>query len=865
MPFHPIRKPNANITQTSDSASQFAPQPFSVQPAQKPLTEEERENQAFEQDKFEATGLQLKEKFGTITPVEQERLGVLQAKMDSFWIQRKERTKAQPNLLEILTQNALATPTTELAAPIQPKLTIGEPNDQYEQEADYVAERVMSMTPPATPNVQPHSEQEEHFQLQTKPLVERITPIVQRQEELEDEQQVQARGETYEQEEEFQGVLYKAALTPDGIAQVQPDLESRLNSTQGGGNPLPDEVRTFMEPRFGTDFSQVRVHTDSESIQMNQDLNAQAFTHRQDIYFGTGKHPGNDALTAHELTHVVQQTGMSALQSAKANPDQIQRESSQIPSNSIIQRSPLSEELRQVWTVEGKAAFFARLHSLQTSDQDLFNFIQTELTGDDRWLAQNILLYGSDYDQWPIDQRIRLAMKPWHVGGGDKGEVFDILRTANGAQANNAALTRALADIFAAGSEDLWYGQNLQIYGSESNWPSDAQENWGHALTARTQAPGQTPPSRHWPAGSVPPELLVGTQTPTSAERTAITQSLTPVATVGGALPTFQPNHSVHGSYEVRIRQFLQQWIDNKYANDVVGRGRTQHANPANVHPMSRFEEIGNAAKQEVDAVFGSYASGPTFVAGTNLFDQWQEYDEEVWGTPGAGGVRTGGLNTADKIDKARDLISYVLSQDEDISTINNQHGAVITRTTPPPSGGDAEATILDRVRAHFATTQTTRLLQIDRAWPATAGGGMVNIQTWRDSTDEGNRRIFWDAFQTMIHEYLHTLAHPDYEAHANTFGYEAAEYNTLMEGVDSLLTETVWANVSGRVSEPTLRQAVEGTAYASQPFNPSVIPSIEDQRYSSYAQAKNLVNIVGINNLYAAYFLGQVDLIRGA
>jgi len=64
-----------------------------------------------------------------------------------------------------------------------------------------------------------------------------------------------------------------------------------------------------MEPRFGADFSQVRVHTGSEAVQMNRDLNAQAFTHKQDVYFSAGKAPAKDALTAHELTHVVQQTG----------------------------------------------------------------------------------------------------------------------------------------------------------------------------------------------------------------------------------------------------------------------------------------------------------------------------------------------------------------------------------------------------------------------------------------------------------------------------------------------------------------------------------------------------------------------------
>ena len=64
-----------------------------------------------------------------------------------------------------------------------------------------------------------------------------------------------------------------------------------------------------MEPRFGVDFSHVHVHTGSDAIHMNRDVGAQAFTHGSDIYFGEGHSPTNLALTAHELTHVIQQTG----------------------------------------------------------------------------------------------------------------------------------------------------------------------------------------------------------------------------------------------------------------------------------------------------------------------------------------------------------------------------------------------------------------------------------------------------------------------------------------------------------------------------------------------------------------------------
>lgn len=306
MSFERVHRAKSQTPQTSWSPSQFAPGPFPVQEPKCPPTNEDIQNKDFQQNKFESFGLQLKEKYGTITPVEQERLGMLQAKLDSFWAQRMERAKAQPNLLEILMRNAQSTQATESAAPVQPKLTIGQPNDQYEQEADRVAEQVMSMASPATPNIQRQAE-EEQKEVHTKPLVEAIPPIMQQQKVLEGDEPLQAKCESCEKDGQVQ-------RSPHGVPQVQTDLESRLNTSKGGGKPLPSEVRSFMESGFDANFEDVRVHTDRTALQMNQELGAQAFTWGTDIYFGAGKAPRKDTLTAHELTHVVQQTSPPPLQ-----------------------------------------------------------------------------------------------------------------------------------------------------------------------------------------------------------------------------------------------------------------------------------------------------------------------------------------------------------------------------------------------------------------------------------------------------------------------------------------------------------------------------------------------------------------------
>ncbi len=88
-------------------------------------------------------------------------------------------------------------------------------------------------------------------------------------------------------------------------------IGSRLNSSKGGGSPLANDAKSFMESRFGSDFSRVKVHTDSDAVQMNKELNAQAFTHGNDVYFNRGRYDPNSSsgkhLLAHELTHTIQQ------------------------------------------------------------------------------------------------------------------------------------------------------------------------------------------------------------------------------------------------------------------------------------------------------------------------------------------------------------------------------------------------------------------------------------------------------------------------------------------------------------------------------------------------------------------------------
>jgi hypothetical protein len=93
---------------------------------------------------------------------------------------------------------------------------------------------------------------------------------------------------------------------------------------QAPGQPLDADTRAYMEPRFGANFSQVRVHTNTHAAWTASSINAKAFTVGRDITFAAGQyapHTGEgQRLLAHELTHVVQQgNGANVMQRRRSH------------------------------------------------------------------------------------------------------------------------------------------------------------------------------------------------------------------------------------------------------------------------------------------------------------------------------------------------------------------------------------------------------------------------------------------------------------------------------------------------------------------------------------------------------------------
>jgi hypothetical protein len=161
---------------------------------------------------------------------------------------------------------------------VQAKLSINQPNDAYEQEADVMAERVMNNSNPTITN--------------NSFFAPAISSIQRKCKDCEDERHVQRKENS------------------TAATEVSTAGENYLDSLSGG-IALNEKARSFFEPRMGYDFSNVKIHTDNLAAKSAQSINALAYTFGSNIVFNNGQYsPETDAgkrLLAHELTHVIQQ------------------------------------------------------------------------------------------------------------------------------------------------------------------------------------------------------------------------------------------------------------------------------------------------------------------------------------------------------------------------------------------------------------------------------------------------------------------------------------------------------------------------------------------------------------------------------
>jgi hypothetical protein len=162
-----------------------------------------------------------------------------------------------------------------------------------------------------------------------------------------------------------------------------PDPQSRSSSgsrtpetggsTGSSGGPLPQSLRSFFEPRFGHDFSGVRVHADAHAAHKARSMQAQAYTLGKDVVFGAGRFAPHTreglGLLAHELAHVVQQSG--------GNRAQVQRQEE----TSGGADAKNDAKLHRMARLPGEA--LSAWRTLKQADRDSIQWMMLDLYGRD--------------------------------------------------------------------------------------------------------------------------------------------------------------------------------------------------------------------------------------------------------------------------------------------------------------------------------------------------------------------------------------------------------------------------------------------------------------------------------------------------
>ena len=198
---------------------------------------------------------------------------------------------------------------------IQTKLTVNEPGDAFEREADRVADAVMRM-PEASP-VQTVG----RAGISSLPSVQRVCQECEQELQRAPESLQRAstdRGPNPNIDPELEGNV-QAKEAPGHTPTASATTLQQIAALRGSGQSLPQSERSFFESRLGYDFSAVQMHTDDRAADSARQVQALAYTTGRDVVFGAGQYRPETSsgrrLIAHELAHVVQQGG--ARQSAQ--------------------------------------------------------------------------------------------------------------------------------------------------------------------------------------------------------------------------------------------------------------------------------------------------------------------------------------------------------------------------------------------------------------------------------------------------------------------------------------------------------------------------------------------------------------------
>jgi len=359
----------------------------------------------------------------------------------------------------------------------------------------------------------------------------------------------------------------------------------------------------------------------------------------------------------------------------------------------------------------------------------------------------------------------------------------------------------------------------------------DKASGWDDTPNPHRGAPGAEP--KGWDAAHPPSALTRHTHTLSDPEKADALATLSPAAR--SAPPYRGPG------YKAELDPMMR-GIVREEAKSAHAKAR-DHEDPKKLFSLDIAAQVGKQSKHAVDGVYGHWAAHKEFVPGTTLQDKFEVESAKI-----------DGMAPNEQLQLARDRLDYLWRTRDEIASLNAKWAVDRSRTAEQ---ADIDS-VLDAVTRDFVKD----LLLIQRTWSGSSRQGAAFVQLFKGKNSAGNRKRRWRIFATLVHEYLHTLANPawlTFRSHVRD--QDKTKGHTLAEGVTEFLTLNVLSVVNP--AEPALRKAVEGDDYEE-----NAQPSDAIRRNGGYQaeadRAEKLVSVVGVHNLYAAYFVGQTELVGG-
>ena len=597
----------------------------------------------------------------------------------------------------------------------------------------------------------------------------------------------------------------------DFPAQINSDVEPRSLSLSGEGQPLSlgqplsPLTRDFFEPRFGYDFSRVRVHNDREASYAARGIQARAYTLGSDIFFGAGQYsPATAAgkrLLAHELSHTIQQGSSTHRPSTSGSASKRGNIVAQ-----MVTPLPRKAEVQRAWFNVGPVTITVDFTGIASvTDANLITEVESRFTA--------------------------------YTGAADASAIHSALSVLTAPQQRWV--------LYAL---DLLQDNTQTPLHNRLNRTTAVQRLIAHAPSAQfnsfTAAVGPAEREALRVSGWLEVALAANLTAPTATDRARIRSILNPPM-AGGA------------GAGLNIANFHARMVPaTKHLIKAVDPGNWSSTG---TRQLPALQTIGNEILDEAKGFFSPYADtsrttvfglNPAYNIGANIYSVTAIPASSISADTQKSYLR----NRARMVGRNTDATNTAFSDThifEDVNFDGNRAGDRV----------ELEKLITKLLTDPAIVAAVNRLIQHTGRQSGTGASTRIGLSTEYNAASQTRCQARWSAIDTLCHEVLHALAHPDFEVLASRPG--VAEGYILREGFTEILGTHLF---NQRIKQKAATDAAfKGRMEMGIAPPPCPTPADATIGYGAYgAGARQILNLASVdeNKFRAAFFLGQVHLI---